>query len=44
MLKTAEPLKRSISIGVDDAEGGDSIGIEIAKKSGKLKGQKTSKS
>ena len=47
MLKTAAPLERSTSEEVGDGEGSDSVNgssVEIAKKSGKLKGQKTSKS
>ena len=47
MLKTAAPLEKSISEKVGDGEGGNGVnggGVEIAKKSGKLKGQKTSKS
>ena len=47
MLKTAAPLERSTLEGVGDGEGGDGVdggGIEISKKSGKPKGQKTSKS
>ena len=47
MLKIAAPPERSISEEVGDGEGGDSVdsgSVEIAKKSGKLKGQKTSKS
>ena len=39
------PLERSTSKKVGDGEGGDSLGgVEIAKKSGKSKGQKMSKS
>ena len=47
MLKTATPPKKSILEKVDDSEGGDGAnggGVEIAKKSGKSKGQETSKS
>ena len=47
MLKTAAPPERLTLEGVGDGEGGngvDSGGVEIAKKSGKSKGQKTSKS
>ena len=45
MLKTAVPPERSISVEVGDNESGNSVGgVEITKKSGKLKGQKTSKS
>ena len=45
MLKTAALLKKSTLEEIGDGEGGDDIGgVEIAKKSGKLKGQKTSKS
>ena len=46
MLKTVGPLERSISKEVGDGEGGDGVdsGVEIAKKSGKSKGQKMSKS
>ena len=46
MLKTAALPKKSTSEEIDEGEGGDCIdgGVEIAKKSGKSKGQKTSKS
>ena len=45
MLKTATPPERLTSVDVDDGEGGDSVDdVEIAKKSGKLTGQKTFKS
>ena len=47
MLKTAAPQERWAFKEVDDGECGDGVdggGVEIAKKSGKLKGQKTSKS
>ena len=47
MLKTATPPERSTLEEVGDGEGGDGADggdVEIAKKSGKLKGQKTSKS
>ena len=47
MLKTAVPSERSTSEEDGDGESGDGIdsrGVEIAKKSGKSKGQKTSKS
>ena len=48
MLKTAAPLERLTSEEVDDGEGDndvDGVGsVEIAKKSRKSKGQKTSKS
>ena len=44
MLKTATLPEKSIFVGVGDGESGDCISIKIAKKSGKLKGQKTSKS
>ena len=47
MLKTDAPLERLISEGVGNGEGGDGVdggGVEIAKKSGKSRGQKMSKS
>ena len=45
MLKTAVPSERLTFVEVNDGEGDDSIdGVEIAKKLGKPKGQKTSKS
>ena len=51
MLKTAAPPERSTSKEVGDGEGGDGIdvdvddgGVEITKKSGKLKGEKSAKS
>ena len=47
MLKTAAPPERLTLEKVGDGEGGDGVdcgGVEIAKKSGKLKGQKMSKS
>ena len=48
MLKTAAPLEKLTLEKIDDDEGGDDIddgsGVEIAKKSGKSKGQETSKS
>ena len=45
ILKTATPPEKLTSEEVGDDKGGDGIsGVEIAKKSGKSKGQKTSKS
>ena len=47
MLKTAAPPEKSTLERVGDGEGGDGVdggGVEIAKKSGKSKGQKMSKS
>ena len=47
MLKTAVPLKRSTSdkLEIGNSEGNNGVGgVKIAKKSGKLKGQKLSKS
>ena len=45
MLKTATPLKKSTSEEVNDGESSDGVGgVKIAKKSGKLKGQKMAKS
>ena len=47
MLKTAAPLEKLTSEELGDSKGGnsdDGNGVEIAKKSGKSKGQKTSKS
>ena len=46
MLKTAAPSEKLSSEEVSNGKSGDSVdggGVEIAKKSGKLKGQKTSK-
>ena len=45
ILKIAAPPEKFIFLEVDDNIGGNGIGgVEIAKKSGKLKGQKLSKS
>ena len=47
MLKTAAPPERSTLEKIDDGKSGDDAnggGVEIAKKSGKLKAQKSAKS